>query len=263
MDDSAHGTDRPSHPRRSLPVGGTPDLFGAIAPPPKRRGLVWLLNASLTVHVGLGLALVLGPLYFSSNMPVTVDTLLVSINPPPPPPPPPAKTSVTGQARPNRTVAPVQQAVLTAPRETPKTDPRPVEPQLGLDAGIDTGVPEGMEGGVEGGVVGGVPGGVLGGVTGGTGDGPVLDYDQPPRLLRQTKPQYPKEAFVKRIEGAVELEILIDATGHVVNARVVRGIPLLEAAAIECVKQWVFAPATKNGRPVATLAGAPIRFSLL
>jgi protein TonB len=62
-----------------------------------------------------------------------------------------------------------------------------------------------MEGGVDGGVVGGVPGGVLGGVVGGTGDVPVpeMDYDRPPRLIRQTKPKYPQEAFVKKVEGVV------------------------------------------------------------
>jgi periplasmic protein TonB len=239
------------------------DLFEAIAPPPKRRGLVWLLNASLVAHVTLGLALIVGPLYFASNSPMEVDTLRVSINPPPPPPPPPARSSATAQARSSRAVVPVPQAVLTAPRTIPTPDPRPAQPQLGPDEGTDSGVPEGMEGGMEGGVVGGVPGGVLGGVIGGTGDGPVLDYDQPPRLLRQTKPLYPKEAFVKKITGVVHLSITIDATGHVPEARVVRGLPLLDAAAIECVKQWVFTPAMKNGRPVATIAEAPITFTLL
>ena len=263
MDDSAHGSDRPSNHDRAASTQPMTELFGAIAPPPRRRGLLWLVNASLIAHVALALALVVGPLYLTNNSPLEVETLRVSINPPPPPPPPPAKSSATAQARPIRAVVPVQPAVLTAPRETPKADAHPAEPQLGPDEGSDTGVPEGMEGGVEGGVVGGVPGGVLGGVIGGTGDGPVLDYDQPPRLLRQTKPMYPKEAFVKKIIGVVHLSITIDTTGHVADARVVRGIPLLDAAAIECVRQWVFTPAMKNGRPVATIAEAPITFTLL
>jgi protein TonB len=213
------------------------------------------------VHVAIGATLVLVPLYFSGNMPLDVDPLrLLIYNPPPPPPPPLARSSARIEARPSRTVVPVQQATLTAPRE----DPHPTERRASLDdEGLDTGLPEGMEGGVEGGVVGGVPGGVLGGVIGGTGDGPVLDWDQGPRLLRQTKPHYPKDAFVKKIEGTVELDIVIDASGRVADARVVRSIPLLDAAAIECVKEWLFAPATKNGRPVATLAKTPIRFSLL
>ena len=106
------------------------------------------------------------------------------------------------------------------PKEVPlKPEARdPETEQAGSVTGSDFGVTEGMEEGQEGGVVGGVPGGVLGGVVGGTGDGPVLDYDQPPRPIKITRPQYPQEAFVKKIEGTVELEILIDSTGRVVRA---------------------------------------------
>jgi periplasmic protein TonB len=77
-----------------------------------------------------------------------------------------------------------------------------------------------------------------------------------------SKPRYPQEAFVKRIEGTVELEILIDEAGRVVEARVVKSIPLLDAAAIETVRAWLFAPAIKNGYAVATLARAPVTFRI-
>lgn len=132
----------------------------------------------------------------------------------------------------------------------------------GSPTGSEFGVPEGMEGGVEGGVVGEVPGGVLGGVIGGTGQGPVLDYDQPPRLLRQTKPRYPQDAFVKKVEGTVLVEFVIDATGRVASVRILRSMPLLDAAAMEAVRQWVFSPAVKHGRPVATVARAPVAFRI-
>ena len=118
-----------------------------------------------------------------------------------------------------------------------------------------------MEEGVEGGVVGGVPGGVLGGVIGGTGDGPVMDYDQPPRPIKITRPQYPQEAFVKKIEGTVVVEILIDSHGRVVRARVIQSVPLLDAAALQTVYQWVFAPAVKHGRPVRDHRPRPRRAS--
>ena len=65
-----------------------------------------------------------------------------------------------------------------------------------------------------------------------------------------------------QLHGTVELEILIDASGKVVRARVIRSIPLLDAAAIQTVYQWVFEPALKNGRPVATLASAPVGFRI-
>jgi outer membrane biosynthesis protein TonB len=47
-----------------------------------------------------------------------------------------------------------------------------------------------------------------------------------------------------------------------VQARVVKSIPLLDAAARQTVLQWVFAPAIKNGRPVSTIASAPVTFRI-
>jgi outer membrane biosynthesis protein TonB len=40
-------------------------------------------------------------------------------------------------------------------------------------------------------------------------------------------------------------------------------VPLLDAAAVAAVRQWVFAPALRKGRPVATLAIAPVAFRIL
>lgn len=99
---------------------------------------------------------------------------------------------------------------------------------------------------------------------GGTGTGlaPVSDYDAPPTIVRQTKPLYPQEAFVKKVEGAVEIEILIDSFGRVVGTRVLRSIPLLDAAALACVREWTFHPAVRHGVTVPTLARAPVRFSI-
>jgi TonB family protein len=76
-------------------------------------------------------------------------------------------------------------------------------------------------------------------------------------------PVYPHDAFVKKVEGEVLLEIVIDPAGHVVRARELRSIPLLDAAAIACVNEWLFQPAVKHGRPVLTLAHAPVRFRIL
>jgi protein TonB len=86
--------------------------------------------------------------------------------------------------------------------------------------------------------------------------------DVPPRPLRITKPKYPQSAFNKRIEGTVELEILIDAKGRVVRSRIVQSIPELDAAALDCVRKWRFKPAMKAGRAVATVARAPIMFRI-
>ena len=90
----------------------------------------------------------------------------------------------------------------------------------------------------------------------------VSDYDQPPRPIKITKPKYPKDAYAKKIAGIVEVEILIDASGKVTRARVLKSIPSLDPAALDTVEQWRFRPATKNGRSVATIARAPIIFAI-
>src|SRR4030095_99006 len=159
--------------------------------------------------------------------------------------PPPKASPLVEKQEPPKQVTPETQPQkvpeFTAPVE-PKEEPlkpearTPDTEQAGSESGSDMGVPEGMEVGVEGGVVGGVPGGVIGGVIGGTGDIPVMDYDTPPRLIKQTRPVYPQDAFIKKIEGVVEVEILIDVTGRVSRARIMRSVPLLDQAAIETVK---------------------------
>ena len=58
------------------------------------------------------------------------------------------------------------------------------------------------------------------------------------------------------------VEILIDATGRVARTRVIQSIPALDAAALQTVNQWVFSPAVKRGRPVATMVHAPVTFRI-
>jgi TonB family protein len=85
--------------------------------------------------------------------------------------------------------------------------------------------------------------------------------DRPPTPLGAlTKPIYPREAYRKGIEGVVEIEFLIDTKGRVEATRIVRSIPELDAAAIECVRSWLFRPAYKEGRAVSTVARAPVTF---
>ena len=88
------------------------------------------------------------------------------------------------------------------------------------------------------------------------------EQHQPPRAIKITKPKYPPDAFARKIEGTVELEILIDADGNVARARVVQSVPRLDKAALDTVYQWKFSPAIKNGRPVATIARAPVMFRI-
>ena len=241
-----------------------------VSNPPKARTGRWL-QGSLIGHVLAIAALILVPILWQGEPPEHVDYVkLLIYNPPPPPPPPlPKGAALVEKAEPAKPVTPEPKPdkpdfKVDVPKEEPlKPEARtPDTEQVGSPNGSDIGMAEGMEVGVEGGVVGGVPGGVIGGVIGGTGDGPVLDYDQPPRPIKITKPQYPQEAFVKKIEGTVEVEILIDAGGNVARARVVQSIPALDQAALQTVYQWRFSPAIKNGHPVATIARAPVQFRI-
>jgi protein TonB len=230
---------------------------------------------SFAVHAAVIALAVLLPILRQAPLPEQRDHIRALLYDPPPPPPPPLPKGLglDPKREPTRPVtkAPTPlEPVLTAPVEVPpeatppETQSTALELGLGDPSGSPLGVPEGMEGGVEGGEIGGVPGGVLGGVVGGTGDVPipVKDYDRPPRVIRQTRPHYPQDAFVKKVEGVVVIEILIDATGRVARVRVIQSIPLLDAAALEAVRQWAFQPAIRKGRPVATVALAPVTFRI-
>jgi protein TonB len=244
----------------------------ASAPAPSR---VWRgARYSLPVHIVVLALIVLVPLFWPEPGPDQPDYIRALIyNPPPPPPPPLPKGSalVQKQERAQPTTPdpdPTPEEKFTAPQEKPteneiKPETKLAENlQVGSETGSDLGIPEGMEEGVEGGVVGGVPGGVLGGVIGGTGDGPVMDWDQAPRAIKQVKPIYPQDAFIKKIEGTVVVEVLIDSTGRVARTRVLQSVPALDAAALQTVQQWVFAPAVKRGRPVATIVHVPVTFRI-
>ncbi len=53
--------------------------------------------------------------------------------------------------------------------------------------------------------------------------------------------------------GDVMLSVVIDATGRITTIKLDKGIaPAIDNAVIATVQQWIFAPATRNGLPVAS-----------
>jgi TonB family protein len=73
-----------------------------------------------------------------------------------------------------------------------------------------------------------------------------------PRLLRDSKPEYPEEAKKRGVEGKVVLELIVDERGEVAFARVLKSLdPTLDAAALNAAKGLRFSPATKDGTPVS------------
>lgn len=83
-----------------------------------------------------------------------------------------------------------------------------------------------------------------------------------PILVSQTKPLYPEEAFHKKLAGSVNVLFLIGEDGRVTHAEVRESARGLDAAALACVRQWVFKPAERNGRPVASIAAVPVFFRI-
>jgi TonB family protein len=62
--------------------------------------------------------------------------------------------------------------------------------------------------------------------------------------LRSTAPAYPPIARQMRVEGAILLAVSVDEKGHVTDAVVVSGHPMLAAAARQAVLTWQYTPAT-------------------
>jgi TonB family protein len=70
-----------------------------------------------------------------------------------------------------------------------------------------------------------------------------------PAKLFDVRPVYPQKAREARITGTVLVEITIGTDGAVTDARVLRSIPLLDAAALEAVRQWRYDVTLVNGVP--------------
>jgi protein TonB len=83
-----------------------------------------------------------------------------------------------------------------------------------------------------------------------------------PQKTKDVKPVYPAIAQSARVQGVVIIEATIGPTGQVTDAKVLRSIPLLDAAALEAVKQWVFTPTTLNGVPVPVIMTVTVNFTL-
>lgn len=85
-----------------------------------------------------------------------------------------------------------------------------------------------------------------------------------PVLQRRVEPYYPQEARRSRREGWVEVEFTVQPDGHVDAVKVLQSSPgsVFDLAAITAVQRWVFAPATRNGRPVAVSLRQRLDFHL-
>jgi protein TonB len=82
--------------------------------------------------------------------------------------------------------------------------------------------------------------------------------------LQRIAPQYPRDAARARINGWVQLEVLVNADGSVRSAKVLEAQPkgLFEANAVAAVLRWRFKPKVVNGTPVAQRGSQRIEFNI-
>jgi protein TonB len=83
-----------------------------------------------------------------------------------------------------------------------------------------------------------------------------------PRKILDVPPVYPDIALRARIEGVVILEAVINERGTVERVKVLRSVPLLDAAAVEAVSRWRYTPTLLNGTPVSVLMSITVNFTL-
>ena len=196
----------------------------------------------------------------------------VAAPPPPPPPAPPAANAAV--RRPSARVTPVPRPAQEVPAIVAREVLVVLQPD---DEDGGEGLFENIDG-VPGGVDGGVPGGVVGGVIGGIDDLPPPPLSsapaavrppvrtggqlQPPALLTRVPPVYPPLAVSAQVQGTVILEATVGRDGRVEAVTVLRSIALLDKAAIEAVRQWVYQPLRLNGQAERFILTVTVSFSL-
>lgn len=85
-----------------------------------------------------------------------------------------------------------------------------------------------------------------------------------PRYRSNPPPEYPVEARRLHQEGVALLGVEVSAEGRPASVHIKRssGVPILDQAALDAVRQWAFEPARIGILPVASFVDVPVRFSL-
>jgi protein TonB len=224
---------------------------------PTRR--LSVLPVSIAAHVAAAVAFLIIPLAAEVELPplmphAVADYMLAKVEPPPPPPAP-TRGAEKGAAT-NATGVPIvaPNAIL------PDRPAAAIPPGAGVIGGIDS----------DSGIIGGL--------------GPTIPIEPPPppavkvqgplvpvrpggdirepKKIVDVAPVYPPLARAGNIEGIVILEAVLNVRGEVERLRVLRSVPLLDAAALDAVQRWRYTPTLLNGVPVPVLITITVRFTL-
>jgi periplasmic protein TonB len=222
---------------------------------PKAKKSVGQSFVSLVVHAAVIAAAVkvtAGVAESSKNR--VTDTTMVFLKPPPPPPPPP------DQPPPDVVVAanppPKGFQTVVAPTDIPKDIPPIDLNEKPFDPKDFTG--KGVEGGIAAGMVGGT----------GPVSGEVFleaQLDDPVQPISIPTPRYPPVLQSAGIAGSVDLQYIVDTTGHAEpnSFKVMKAThPAFAEPAKEAIGKGVFKPAKFKGQPVRQLVQQRISFKV-
>ena len=91
--------------------------------------------------------------------------------------------------------------------------------------------------------------------------GAVRNSGMPPiRKIHDVTPVWPDAARQANVRGVVIVELTIGADGRVTDVSILRGIPLLNDAALDCVRQWQYEPVMLNGHAIPMHFTATVTF---
>jgi len=82
---------------------------------------------------------------------------------------------------------------------------------------------------------------------------------QPPNRLDRAV--YPPEAVMAGVQGVVQAEVVINESGDVTDAKVLRSVPYLDEAALKAVRHWHFEPTMVNGQAVPVRMTVTVNFT--
>jgi TonB family protein len=84
-----------------------------------------------------------------------------------------------------------------------------------------------------------------------------------PVLTRKVEAEYTPEARAAKLQGTVYLYVEVSPEGKPENVQVMHGLGMgLDEKAVEAVKQWLFTPGTKDGKPQWVAQSAEVQFRL-
>lgn len=231
------------------------DLFGDVSDPSVRVSAHsrYTVPISCAAHAVIVAALVAVPILAPAVLPQLrgSDLVYAEVYVPPPPPPPPAPRVVEPSAPPPDPSA----APVTAP-DSILPEPERL-PDMTVPSTADVGI-VGVTGDIETVITAAPP------APPAPPQGPVRPGGQvrTPAKVHDVAPVYPAIAQAARVEGLVVLEAIIDTDGRVRSVAVLKSVPLLDAAAQEAVRQWVYTPTLLNGVPVPVVMTVTVMFRL-